>query len=218
MAYQFEAGPYDKIDITDRAEGEGAVITEDNPTTASGKALYICMEGGEAVRVLTAEDILDGWKVRYLKPADFDAETGQPTLSDPNEETVYYTLVGGNWKRWTFSGGEWTAINDNEITGANLADNCVNANNLIDGCVTGSKVAAGAIDSSKLSQSLRDSITRISFTNVSNLTFGVASQGKYFEIKATSEDYVTQFYVNQTECCFRRMTRATGEWEVLRKF
>lgn len=163
MSYQLVAGPYDTIDVTELAEGEGAVITEDDPTTESGHGTYVCMGGGVAQRILTAEDIMDGWAMCYLKPSQFDAETGQPTLENPNDETIYHTLVDGVWKKWTHSNGTWTEINEGEVTGANLADNSVSENKLVDECVTGSKIADGAIDSSKLSQPLRDSITLVGF-------------------------------------------------------
>ena len=57
MAIQVRRGTYSEFDPTRLLAGEMAVVTSGDPSTADGKALYVCLAAGDVRRVPTADEL-----------------------------------------------------------------------------------------------------------------------------------------------------------------
>lgn len=80
MAIQIRHGSYEDFDPTKLVEGEPAAVTEGDPSSSTGRALYICFEPGVVKRVADYEDIADqvaqaaGIKITEMREVVEDAQ------------------------------------------------------------------------------------------------------------------------------------------------
>ena len=59
MAITIRKGPYDKFDAQKLQAGEMAMVTEGDPHTSDGRAVYVCFSPGDVKRMATYEDMVE---------------------------------------------------------------------------------------------------------------------------------------------------------------
>ena len=81
MAIQIRRGSYEDFDPSKLVAGELAVVTEGDPSSSTGRALYICFEPGAVKRIVDYDDIGDeiaqaaGIQIDDLRDVVADAES-----------------------------------------------------------------------------------------------------------------------------------------------
>jgi len=78
MAITIRKGPYDKFDAQKLQAGEMAMVTEGDPHTSDGRAVYVCFSPGDVKRMATYEDMVENVDASCKEVIDrhIDEKTG----------------------------------------------------------------------------------------------------------------------------------------------
>lgn len=78
MAITIRKGPYDKFDAQKLQAGEMAMVTEGDPHTSDGRAVYVCFSPGDVKRMATYEDMVENVDASCKEVIDrhIDKKTG----------------------------------------------------------------------------------------------------------------------------------------------
>lgn len=90
MAIQNRRGPYKKLDTTKLKPGEYAIVLQDDPFCADGKAVYICFKAGDTKRMATYEDM----KENIINATEEIIAVMREATEDANEAAGFANAVG----------------------------------------------------------------------------------------------------------------------------
>lgn len=101
MAIQNRRGPYGKLVKSKLLPGEYAIVLQDDPFCADGKAVYICFVAGDTKRMATYEDMRELIAEATQEIVDNLTEEidkviiiANTTISDANEARDFAIAVG----------------------------------------------------------------------------------------------------------------------------
>lgn len=135
MAIQLRRGVYADFQPAKMVAGEVAVVTSGDPSTITGKAIYVCYSPGVVQRFVTDEEV-----VAQVDAAFVDAPHLQQTVINATDE-------------WLDEHPEaTTTVQDGSISTAKLADGAVTTPKLADGAVTSDKLGVASVKWENLSE------------------------------------------------------------------
>ena len=112
MAIQIRRGDYDDLNPNSLLDGEFCATTQDDPNTASGRALYI--KNGTFQRVLTESDLQEAtWTL--LDTITLSENVSSVSLFATSQSIKEYLIVFDGEVTGT-SGGIWVSVGDVNIS------------------------------------------------------------------------------------------------------
>jgi hypothetical protein len=135
MAIQLRRGVYADFQPAKMVAGEVAVVTSGDPSTITGKAIYVCYAPGVVQRFVTDEEV-----AAQVDAAFVDAPHLQQTVINATDE-------------WLDEHPEaTTTVQDGSISTAKLADGAVTTPKLADRAVTSDKLGVASVKWENLSE------------------------------------------------------------------
>ena len=131
----------------------------------------------------------------------------------------YITYEPIDWAQGVSGGTPLNASNLNRMENAieelvEKANAPITIDDIGESAVGNTQIAPDSVTSDKLAQTVRDSLSRLSFTEGKRLYVGTKPSNNYTEIKVTgNDDTVTQIYADGSCLCYRKLVN--GSWTTI---